>query len=133
MIIFNYDSSLVFLVACYATLLPFLSVGWLVGRLVGHTSLLRGPRFFPSNGVIGYSKKSMPGCVSGLVFYSLTILLLPNCSGELKYGPCPSARDWGNHVSGLVGVNYTNLRKTRSFMGRFLIKTKRNNLVHLLS
>ena len=53
-------------------------VGWSVGWSVGHTLL-----FF-------------------YVFYSLTILLLPKYSGELKYGPCPPARDWGSRVSGLV-------------------------------
>ena len=36
------------------------------------------------------------------VFYSSTILLLPKCSGELKYGPCPPAHDWGSRVSSLV-------------------------------
>ena len=29
-------------------------------------------------------------------------MLLPKCSGDLKYGPCPPARDWGSRVSGLV-------------------------------
>ena len=32
----------------------------------------------------------------------MTSLLLPNCSGDLKYGPYPPARDWGSRVSGLV-------------------------------
>ena len=36
------------------------------------------------------------------VFYSLTVLLLPKCSGELKYGPRPPARNWVSRVSGLV-------------------------------
>ena len=52
-----------FLVACYATLHPALSVGR------SHFT------FF-------------------YVFYSLTVLLLPKWSGDLKYGPCPSARVW---------------------------------------
>ena len=51
------------------------SVGWLVGR---------------SHFTFEY------------VFCSLTILLLPKCSGELKYGPCPPARNWGSRVSSLV-------------------------------
>ena len=29
----------------------------------------------------------------------LALLLLPKCSADLKYGPCPSARDWGSRVS----------------------------------
>merc|ERR1712074_99662 len=32
----------------------------------------------------------------------LAIPLLPKCSTDLEYGPCPPARDWGSHVSGLV-------------------------------
>ena len=35
------------------------------------------------------------------VFYSLTALLLLKGSGDLKYGPCPPARDWGSRVSNL--------------------------------
>ena len=35
-------------------------------------------------------------------FISLTSLLLPKWSGDLKYGPCPSARDFSSRVSGLV-------------------------------
>ena len=30
------------------------------------------------------------------------LLLLPKSSGDLNYGPCPRARDWGSRVSGLV-------------------------------
>ena len=37
-------------------------------------------------------------------FISLTSLLLPKWSGDLKYGPCPPARDFGSCVSGLVSV-----------------------------
>ena len=33
---------------------------------------------------------------------SLASLLLPKWSSDLKYGPCPPARDRGSHVSGLV-------------------------------
>ena len=35
-------------------------------------------------------------------FISLTSLPLPTWSGDLKYGPCPLARDFGSRVSGLV-------------------------------
>ena len=35
---------------------------------------------------------------------SFASLFLLKCSGYLKYGPCPPARDWGSHVSGLVAV-----------------------------
>ena len=35
-------------------------------------------------------------------FISLTSLLLPKWSSDLKYGPCPPARDFGSRVSGLV-------------------------------
>merc|ERR1712105_195421 len=65
-----------FLVACtrlYNSLCP--SVGWLVGQ---------------SHFTFFYD------------FISLTSLLLPSWSGDLKYGPCPPARDFGNRVSGIV-------------------------------
>ena len=32
----------------------------------------------------------------------LALPLLPKQSGDLNYGPCPPARDWGSRVSGLV-------------------------------
>ena len=35
-------------------------------------------------------------------FYFWTSLLMPNWSSDLKYGPCPPARDFGSRVSGLV-------------------------------
>ena len=35
-------------------------------------------------------------------FYFRTSLLLLKWSGDLKYGPCPPARDFGSRVSGLV-------------------------------
>ena len=35
-------------------------------------------------------------------FYFQTSLLLPKWSCDLKYGPCPPARDFGSRVSGLV-------------------------------
>ena len=63
-----------FLVACYVTLHPTLSVRWSVGRLVGWSV---GPHFTFS------------------VFLSvLSSLLLPKCPSDLLYHcPCPSARD----------------------------------------
>ena len=74
----NYD----FLVACtrlYNPLCP--SVGQLVGRSVDRSHFT----FF-------------------YYFISLTSLLLPKGSGDLKYGPCPPTRDFGSRVSGLVFV-----------------------------
>ena len=62
-----------------ATLQPALSVGWSVGRSVGR-----------SHFIIFYD------------FISLTSVLLPKWSGDLKYGPCLPARDFGSRVSGLV-------------------------------
>ena len=59
----------------HATLQPALSVGWLVGR---------------SHFTFFYD------------FISWTSLLLPTLSSDLKYGPCPPARDFGSRVSGLV-------------------------------
>merc|ERR1712121_164927 len=35
-------------------------------------------------------------------YYFWTSLLLPKWSSDLKYGPCPPARDFGSRVSGLV-------------------------------
>ena len=32
----------------------------------------------------------------------LALLLLPKCSADPNYGPCPPARDWGSRVSDLV-------------------------------
>ena len=51
-----------------------LSIGWLVN---GHTLLLYD-------------------------FYSLTALLRPERFNDLRYGPCPPARDWGSRVSGIL-------------------------------
>ena len=42
-------------------------------------------------------------------FYLFTLLLLPKCSTDLKYGPCPAAHNWVSRVSGLVVF-------TRSFL-----------------
>ena len=70
--------ALLFLVACYATLHPALSVRWSV-RLSHFTFL-----FF---------------------LRSLASLLLPKWWSDLKYSSCPPARDWGSRVSGLVLTN----------------------------
>ena len=69
-----------FLVACtrlYNPLCPL--VGLLVGRLVLRSHFT----FFYD-------------------FITLTSLLLPKCSGDLKYGRCPPTRNFSSHVSGLV-------------------------------
>ena len=69
-----------FLVTCkrlYNLLCP--SVRWLVGLLVGQS-----------------------GFTSFIWFISLTSLLLPKWFCDIKYGLWPSARDFGNCVSGLT-------------------------------
>ena len=78
-----------FLVACYATLYPALSVRRLVGRLVG-------PLFTFS------------------AFLSvLSSLLLPKCPSDLLYHcPCPPARDQGSRVSGLVWLDGTSVEQS---------------------
>ena len=48
-------------------------------------------------------------------FYFLTSLLLPKWSRDLKYGPCPPARDWGSRVSGLVCFLSSSLSFRASF------------------
>ena len=40
-------------------------------------------------------------------FISLSLLLLPKWSGDLKHGPCPPTRDFGSRVSGLVHLEMT--------------------------
>ena len=72
---FSFD----FLVACYATLQPALSVRPSVRRSVG-------PSHFTFFGFLRF----------------LASLLLPKWWSDLNYGPCPPARDWGSRVSGLV-------------------------------
>ena len=70
----------IFLVACtrlYNPLCP--SVGWSVGLSVCRSHFT----FFYD-------------------FISLTSRLLPKWSSDLKYGPCPPARDFGSRVSSLV-------------------------------
>ena len=44
-------------------------------------------------------------------FITLTSLLLPKWSGDLKYGPCPPTRDFGSRVSGLVLKEIGNFSK----------------------
>ena len=73
----------IFLVACYATLHPALSVRPSVGPSVRRSVR---PSHFTFFGFLGF----------------LAWLLLPKWSGNLNYGPCPPARDWGSRVSGLV-------------------------------
>ena len=68
----------------HATLQPALSISRLVSWWVGWS--------------VGWS-------VTLYFFYdfiSFISLLLPKWSGDLKYGPCPPARDFGSRVSGLV-------------------------------
>ena len=74
------------------------SVGWSVGQLVGRSHFT----FF--------------------FHFTLTSLLLPKWSGDHKYGPCPPARDFGSHTSGLVFLSKLK-RKARYFRGfrRFCI------------
>ena len=61
----------------HATLQPALSVRWSVVRGLTHFTFSAFLRF-------------------------LAILLLHKCSADIKYGPCPLARDWGSRVSGLI-------------------------------
>ena len=63
---------------CYATLHPALLVRRSVGPYIRHTYFFV---FF---------------------LWSLASQLLPKWSSDLKYIPCPPARDWGSCVSGLV-------------------------------
>ena len=82
-----------FLVACYATLHPTLSVRrsvrwsvrWSVRRSVRRSIGLSVTLYF-----------------FGVYVFFFAIPLLPKCATDLKYGPCPPARDWGSRVSGLV-------------------------------
>ena len=76
-----------FLVACYATLQPALSVRPSVRRSVG-------PSVHPFVGPSHFTYSALMGV--------LALLLLPKSSTDLNYGPCPPARDWGSRVSGLV-------------------------------
>ena len=58
-------------------------------------------------------------------FISLTSLLLPKWSSDLKYGPCPPARDFGSRVSGLVFL-------LRSFYGLSEIELMQINVLVLI-
>ena len=64
------------------------------------------------------------------VFYSLTILLLLKCSGDLKYGPTPPARDWGSRVSGLVLIWWQSdfQQGTRS-LAYYVARVSKSNLI----
>ena len=75
-------SVLCFLVACNATPHPTRSVGWWVGRLVS----------WSRRHILHFFK----------FLRSLSSLLMPQRFSDLKYNPCPPARDWGTRVSGLV-------------------------------
>ena len=55
----------------------------------------------------------------------LAIPLLLKCSTDLKYGPCPPARDWGSGVSGLVIIFHTSLFNLLFF---FILKNLLYNL-----
>ena len=68
------------------TLQPAMSIGWLVGWVVGWSVSWSHFTFFYD-------------------FISLTLLLLPKWSGDLKYGPCPPARNISGRVSALVHLN----------------------------
>ena len=53
---------------------------------------------------------------------SLASLLLPKWSSDLKYGPCPAARDWGSRVSGLFLVACSSCRsKLPLNLSRFML------------
>ena len=78
------------------------SVGWLVGWSVGRSVTLESKSGKTRISAPAHPSATGIGRVSGLV--SLTSLLLPKWSGDLKYGPCPPARDFGSRVSGLVPI-----------------------------
>ena len=48
------------------------------------------------------------------MFFSVTSLLLPKWSSDLKYGPCPPARDFGSRVSCLVSCDHATLKEALS-------------------
>ena len=72
-----------FLVACYMTLHPALAVCRSICRSV-HWSI--HPSYLIFLAFMGF----------------LAMLLLPKCSTDFRYGPCPPARDWGSRISSLV-------------------------------
>ena len=85
--------------------------------------LIRGWLDWPSSQPV---RPSIGWLVGPLPFYfydlySLTSLLLPEWSSDLKYGPCPPTRDWGSRVSGLVF--FTSQKKIRSQKERMGVVT----------
>ena len=78
----SFVSVFLFLVACYATLHPALSIRPSIGRLVTFY-------FFYD-------------------FYFFTSLLLPKWSSDLKYGSCPPACDWSSLVDFQIGFTGCN-------------------------
>ena len=72
--------SFFFLVACYATQQPALSV-----RRSIHRSVRRSVTLY----FFGF-------------LWSLASQLLPKCLIDIEYSPCPPASDWNSRVSGLV-------------------------------
>ena len=71
--------------SCSETFHATLSIGWLVGQS-------RFKLFYD------------------LIF--LTPILMPKLSNDLKYGPCPPARDFGSRVSGLVPLGRILFQRT---------------------
>ena len=99
-----------FLVACYVTLHPAFSGHWSICWSVGPSvrrsvalSYFTFLRFLPSLGSLS----------------------LPKWLNDLKYGPCPPARDLGSHVSGLVFFNlmpFLNTETRKVAFGNFFEK-----------
>ena len=88
-----------FLVACYATLHQALSIHWSVHPSVrSSVHLSVRPSIHPS---IHPSVRPSHFIFSKSMGF-LAIPLLPKCSTDIKYSPCPPARNWGSRVSGLV-------------------------------
>ena len=84
-----------------------LSIYMILSQIPWIESLTMKKRVF----IVGYSTPrsvSPSFCLSHFYFAALmgvlALLLLPKCSTDLNYGPCPPARDWGSRVSGLVVV-----------------------------
>ena len=67
-----------------------------------------GPSVGPSVGPLVRPSVGPSHFTFSAFFSFLALPLLPKCSGDLKYGPCPPARDWDSRVSGLVN-NMTKL------------------------
>ena len=81
------------------------SVGWSVGPshnllwflFACHTTTSR---------FVGWSVRLFVTLYFFWFLRSLASLLLPKWSSDLKYGPCPPARDYGSCVSGLVSFHF---------------------------